>query len=117
MLDRSFIVGRISQFMPMQDKVTFYSRTGSTDNYKNYKVKARIMEGGAMKQLPISPEILAVTDQGFEIYLDSLTAAGAPNPQKDDYIIDANKQGWTILEIVDDINNTVFRCLCVKRAP
>ena len=95
--------------MPFQESMVLKSRVRATDDFKSYPITARVMEGGAFRELPISPELLSIATNGFEVY-----NAEANPPLKDDIIVDAGNVGWKIVAVVDDANSVVFRCAAVK---
>lgn len=117
MLDRDMIVDHIASEMVLtQDaklQVRKFVNGMATDSvattYSIEKVRPRRL---SKRDAALDPQLLAATERVFEVYANYLALAGAPQPRKDDRIIDCESRTWVILKVDASISGQVLNCFC-----
>ena len=101
---------RFPRIIPFQEPVTFYHRTGG-DSFTSYSVGCARRKKVYRQDARFSQELLVTADLVWQITSDQL----AVTPATDDYLVDGSNVGWQLVEVVAQMNGTVFNCLARRR--
>ncbi len=106
MIDR--YTGRlVPRFLPFQEPVTYYSRTGP-DGYTPYFVFRARRKKLRKERLP---DLLQRAEVVWQVASDQLPAV----PMKDDYLTDEAGASWVVVEVVGQLNGQVYNLLCREK--
>lgn len=119
MLNRDQIVNRISNFMPMLETITYYSKQADGGDYTRYTIQRVRPRKAKLEDVKKNPALLAVVEKVFEVYANMLTLAAQTAgvdtpliPTKNDYLVDAKNRAWLILHVDNALNEGVWHLFC-----
>jgi hypothetical protein len=104
-----YSVGQLAYFMPFEEAVTYYQRTGP-DQFTAYIVYRARRKVQSKSDPSFSDSLAAVSELSWQITAQQLPVG----PQTDDYLTDGAGVKWIVTQVRELLNANVWDLACRK---
>ena len=106
----SEIVARLIQIMPGQEAVTLQSRLTRETGYTSYAYAHAQRKPAKRNELMMAGATVGEEWISFALY----KTTEAVTPKNGDKITDADAVIWQVKKVEENLDRTVFKCLCLR---